>query len=491
MNDRLPYEEQLAQQWNDLPLPDENMAWEDMKRRLEDDDDGGIIPIWLRGCGLWGLLAVVILGLGWWLIRPEKWWNKEQETENVKAINQKAGNHNNRIKADDTIQVIKSADTEKQTGNTGDILKNSSADSSLTRLDTRQKKTVLIKNVDDISVLVSNAQSKRKETSSKQQTAKSGTEKNKRANNKKNQKQTESEQLTISIQQGATNKETGNDLVKVKINPVLAAKDSMDVTTVNTNKTDSVHKIPPDSIQKKAGEQTVKTNQQKKDSSNPKTISFSAGLAMHQLLPVGGQKLTPYNSLGRKASLADYIPSVYGRMYKNGKWFLQMEFRYGAPQYTKEFLYAQQSKLDSVGPLSFTTTTSSKLKKTFYHQLPVTFNYFVLPGWSIGTGIVWNKFVSAISQQEVIRRNNITQQDSLVSNGITSDKNNSAFAKSYFQAVFETQYRWRRFSLGARYSFGLQPYIKFTLPRSVQQEERNRSLQVFLRYELWKSKATR
>jgi hypothetical protein len=55
--------------------------------------------------------------------------------------------------------------------------------------------------------------------------------------------------------------------------------------------------------------------------------------------------------------------------------------------------------------------------------------------------------------------------------------------------VFETQYRWKRFSLGARYSFGLQPYIVFTLPGGTQQRERNKSLQVFLRYEIWKSKA--
>ena len=44
MSDRLPYEEQLVQQWNDLPLPDEDMAWADMKRRLEEDDDDSIIP---------------------------------------------------------------------------------------------------------------------------------------------------------------------------------------------------------------------------------------------------------------------------------------------------------------------------------------------------------------------------------------------------------------------------------------------------------------
>jgi hypothetical protein len=178
-------------------------------------------------------------------------------------------------------------------------------------------------------------------------------------------------------------------------------------------------------------------------------------------------------------------------MYKNDKWFLQLEFRYGAPQYTKDLLYQQNFKNDSIGGVQFTTITASKLKKTFYHQLPLTFNYFILPDWSIGTGVVWNKFVSAVSQEEVNRKNNITQVIDSISNRIITDRNDTLFKKSYFQAVFETQYRWKRFSIGARYSFGLQPYIKFTLPGDIRREERNKSLQIFLRYELWKSKAKR
>ena len=69
MNERLPYEEQIEQQWDDLPLPDETISWEDMKRRLEEGEDNGILPFWLRGCGLWGLLLVVLVGIGWWLYR--------------------------------------------------------------------------------------------------------------------------------------------------------------------------------------------------------------------------------------------------------------------------------------------------------------------------------------------------------------------------------------------------------------------------------------
>src|SRR6266498_4686245 len=83
MNERLPYEEQLVQQLSDLPLPDENMAWADMKGRLEKDDKDRFIPFWLRGCFLWFLFGILLLSLGWWIIRPEKWFKKkktEQET---------------------------------------------------------------------------------------------------------------------------------------------------------------------------------------------------------------------------------------------------------------------------------------------------------------------------------------------------------------------------------------------------------------------------
>ena len=89
MNKKLPYEQKIEDRLADLSLPDEDMAWEDMRKRLEEDDDGGIIPVWLRGCGLWSLLGVVILAVGWWIIRPEKWWNEKQQTENISSSYEK------------------------------------------------------------------------------------------------------------------------------------------------------------------------------------------------------------------------------------------------------------------------------------------------------------------------------------------------------------------------------------------------------------------
>jgi hypothetical protein len=277
-----------------------------------------------------------------------------------------------------------------------------------------------------------------------------------------------------------------------KNDPAVITKDSLAVTLVDPKSIDTTRAVLKDSIRKVNPVERVQEKVSKKDSSKQKSLRFGAGIAMHQLLPLDGQKLTPYNRQGRKGSLADYIPSVYFRMYKNDKWFIQSEFRYGAPQSTKEITYEQINVPDST---QYTTTLSSKLKKTFYHQLPLTFNYFIRPHWSLGAGIVWNKFNSAVYEQELVRRNNVTAQDSIISKNIQRERPDfdsaSVFSKNYLQAVIETQYKWKRLSLGARYSFGLQPYLKFTLPGGTQQHERNQSLQIFLRYELWKSRAKR
>jgi hypothetical protein len=209
-------------------------------------------------------------------------------------------------------------------------------------------------------------------------------------------------------------------------------------------------------------------------------------LALQQQIPIDSQSATPYNASGRKGSLADYIPSVYFRFHKKEKWFFQLEFKYGAPQYTRAIQYYQKAVFDT-GTNSI-TTTSSRLKKTYYHQLPLTFNYHVMKNWTVGTGIVWNRFSSAVTEQSIRRSIQGGPQDSLISYGIIKVRSDSVFARSYFQAVFETQYQWKKISIGARYAFGLEPYIRFTLPGGVRQEEKNSSLQVFLRYQFWKSR---
>ncbi len=478
MSERLPYEDHLKQHWTDLSLPDENSAWEDMRRRLEEDEDRPIIAWWRRGCLLWGLLLLVIFGSGLWLLRDRYFISGDNKKV---TVNKHDEDSNYRRKDSVIIQTIPSDTipgyTERNKGNETDPLK---------------EITVGVQSIPGGNpFLGNNPGSQKKSTPSTHQKdneitntpSKPDADALKSAINstvKKNRVFSKSDKLTS--ENGSTR--TNNPLIirKTDSTGIISVKDSTIIKPP--------HKKEPATSIKSDKQDSLSKSTAKKDSLKKKQLTYSAGISLQQLLPVAGQKTVPYNSQGRKGTLADYIPSIYFRVNKEQKWFIQGEFRYGAPQYTKEVVYKENRREDTSGSQTFTTRSSNTLKKTYYHQLPVTFNYFAAKDWSVGAGLSWNKFVSAISDREVTRRNNSTTIDSVISKGIVREKQDSAsgFAKSYFQGVLESQYKWKRFSFGARYTFGLQPYLKFTLLNGETGKESNRSLQIFLRYDLWQSK---
>lgn len=476
MTEHLPYEEQLSQQWNELPLPDVNMAWADMKRRLDEDDDKPFLPFWLRGCAGWGLLGILLLGLGWWMLRPEKWFKKKQGTEQVNTVIEK----NNKTEKDTVFNKTDTGVTLARNNNDNiPQINGSKKDSNDIEMETglpgkqKIKDNTVTKNETVITTGQGVVNKKKKEktrNNADSLTVKKGVTKNENIlpADKNKQDKPPADSSAIIIETSKPKMDSATNIVKT----VVVADPVRKVDSV-------IKKIQPDMV---AGDKKPK-----KDSVKNKQMIFSAGLGLHQQLPVAGQKWSPYSSSGRKTSLADYIPSVYLRATKPGKWFFQSEFRYGAPQHTKEFTFRQTIVNDTP---QYRTTTSSILKKTYYHQLPISFNYYVLPNWSIGAGMQWNNFYNAIAEREIVRRDNFLQLDSSSGKFIVPINRDSAseFRKSYWQAILQTQYQWKRFTLGARYSFGLQPYINFTLPGGIPQEEKNNSLQLFILFELWKSK---
>jgi hypothetical protein len=52
----------------------------------------------------------------------------------------------------------------------------------------------------------------------------------------------------------------------------------------------------------------------------------------------------------------------------------------------------------------------------------------------------------------------------------------------------QADYQWRKFSFGLRYTRDVQPYIKYTRPDGTVNEEKNQSLQLIVRYRIWKSR---
>ena len=486
MSEKLPYEEKLNQRWDELPLPDEDMAWKDMKRRLdEDDNDKIVVPPPGRGCGMGAFLTgLLLLGGFWFLVRPDKWFKKK---ETVTAQHTTGST------------VPKDSPEEKQDVNKNIEASPEKSNEQSGKTDTTNKKKITKLNESSESISIENGNEQKSEPTVDIKTTEPGSTKNTPGKTKpltpvasaKPNNIKQAEQKDVVNSDDMMNSKSVNLVDTFKTKPVgstikidqLPKQD--DTSTIQKQGTITLR--PADSTVPKIGQPKNETRPSTKKEKEPRPIFFSAGIGLHQQIPIAGQQWTTFGALGRQGILSDYIPSINFRIEKEEGWILQTEFRYGAPQHIKQITYSQQISIDTISQV--VTTNSSSLKKTFYHQVPVTFNYYVLPNWSIGIGFQWNKFYSAVAQRDVSRRNPGTSIDSVISKNIVRVSNDSstALVKSWWQGMIQTQYQWKRFSIGARYSFGLQPYIRFTLLNQPLQEEKNSSLQLFLRYELWRS----
>lgn len=509
MNEERPYKEFPPEQLNDLPLPDEEQSWQGMKQLLDKDDDDRVPPpIWFRGCAGW-IALLGLLGALWLVFRPDQWLDRrEGERQRVERQKEKGGTDEGvtekgegreeirqkverrkdtvLIPADNSNKPVQPGTTETDTqpvpqqeetapGKATDRTKNNTEREKVEGRGQKEKGTVK-RTVQPVK----KGETKKVDTGvpqpgAKQPEVKQGDKKQKPTNT---QQKTPKEKQTIDS--GTVVKQT---VTPQTSSPVTPLRDS----TATAKATDPPKKDP--ALPQAVTDSSTQTSTAKKKEDKEKNYYFSAGLALQQQIPFAGQKANPYDYYGRKGSLADYIPSLYLRFHQDRKWFLQSEFRYGAPQSVKEITYDSFSFTDTGNII--TTTNALQLKKTFFHQLPISFNYFVLPNWSIGAGVMYSRFHSAISEQTVRLRNNQLQRDSLVSQKVVYLKANpdsmSVFTSSQLHALVETQYEWKRFSLGLRYTQGLVPFIRYQEPTGVLREEKNRSLQAFIRFRIWKS----
>jgi hypothetical protein len=242
------------------------------------------------------------------------------------------------------------------------------------------------------------------------------------------------------------------------------------------NDSTTLEKTDKDSIvsEKKTGHEKNKTS----------NFYLAAGLSLHQQLPINGQSLNDYSVNGRKSSFADYLPAIYLRLYKENKWFLQAGFRYSAPQATKELLYRSTTTRDNIRRT--TTIATLRLKKTFYHQLPFSFNYSLFPNFSLGGGGIYSRFESAISEIELKVRNNQTNTETVTRSIINiPPTTDSVYTTSQWHYLLQAEYSWKKWGAGFRYTGGLRPFIRY-IENGIMKKEKNNSLQIFLRYDFLK-----
>ena len=212
----------------------------------------------------------------------------------------------------------------------------------------------------------------------------------------------------------------------------------------------------------------------------PKRRLFSTGIALQHSLPVSGQKPVAYG-YNAGSILADYIPSVWLRYERPKRWFFQGEFIYSAPQLVKEFAYSRQTRPDT----GFTSvTTVLRMKKTFFHQIPLSFNYYIKSTWSLGAGVGYAWLQGAITERDIIRN---TSQGQIIdeSNIVPINRFTDSFLyRSRSFLLFQTEYKWKRLSAGIKFTRDLQSFITYTAPDGRLIDKKNAALSVVLRFRI-------
>ena len=445
MKTKLPYEDALQQQFEDLPLPGENQSWQQMEQLLNKDKKRLLPPFFLQ-YGLLCLLALWFVTVMYFVLRKNEMMNKRLAEKEAAITHVMANNPENinkkseaitESKTKDIISTKEESETKKKvtdndepthqmpnatneenkeklnvkskginkvtkqvltpSGNEGNVsFKQPQSVGKIVASSIKRKvkrkggkaiaKDVLVFSGNGISV-----DSKQAQTFSEAKKAKSkiiiskavATDKITKDNQTINIDQKANEQNEMNLVKNNsgvidngknTNEQKGinNDVQIVSPankQPVIVA-DSLPATGNN------ISTIPITKTEKKDTTTIQKTTTIASAIKIPKGTNgllWSAGVGVQQQIPVGGQMITGYGKTGNTNALADYIPSVYLRMEKSGKWFAQTEFSYGAPQPVNDFSFKRKSVLDN--NLTAITTTTVRLKKTYYHQMPLSFNY--------------------------------------------------------------------------------------------------------------------
>ncbi len=450
----------IDEAWTDLPLPDGDMAWQKMELLLDGDKRRRrVVPFWLWGIVVGGL-AVGSL----WLLSKDEAVTTSSHTKEV-------------VEAKAPVRIERK-EVETKTANQGRTspLQTSTGQTSVS-------KTAIV--LESGSTQVTASTFKRGSTSAKQHLVDKTKAKisltDKWSPQKAHAATFRLTRLTAAAQ--SLSRLSGSDSALVTVYETSADRQTAIGNSLQSNNSPITKTNQTTDSTKKTDTAAVEKPSPKKPSNK---LVWSAGIGLQQAIAVAGQSSSSYNYNGRSASLTDRIPSVYFRLEK-GRWAVQAEALYAAPQPVRSFYFSQQTRYDA-GNTSLQTERFA-IQKLYYHQLPVSINYHLLPNLSVGMGGSYNILAGAVTEQEVTTKNASTGAESTTAQlAPVKGFKDSFLYKTTAGVLLQTDYHLKRLSLGLRYTQNLQPFIKYTRPDGTLMDEKTGVLQAVLRFRLWQSK---
>ena len=509
MNKKLPIEEALEQKLQQIPQPDQEASWQAMKLLLEKEKRRPAFIFRRRNIIL---LLIMLLSAALLL-----WKNSDRMSFNKTASDSIADKgHVNDINSAN-VKSTDSQDRKDVTANT----QTSTTDNSVPTTSAPISSTTVTNNSNNLANITTTGiddnvlpkVKKRKRTNNARMNAsitaamanddqlsgdKENPEKNSYKNKKVRKKASSKASLVINPPSTADKNnpiaDNKNGLANEFNKTSEAAKyTNTDLPSADSNSKEAIvqevvksktEEIKKDSLKLKdtvAASAIIKPDSRKK-----KPIVFSAGIGFKQQIPLSEQKISRYGFNGRNSVVNDYIPSIYFRIEKQRKWFALMEFDFAAPRMNAPLVYSQQTSVNYFAAQQRITTI--QLRKLFYQKIGFSYHYFIKSSWSVGAGFSWSKLYRTISEKNVIIKNLQNQTQQTNTQVLPAAYNDSFLFKSVPAFTLHTNYEWRRFNLGLRWTSDLQPYIKYIRPSGEIVERKDQTLELLLYFRLWKSK---
>ncbi|TDW96486.1 porin family protein [Dinghuibacter silviterrae] len=220
---------------------------------------------------------------------------------------------------------------------------------------------------------------------------------------------------------------------------------------------------------------------------------ITAGIGLNQFFPVGQQVNAHFNAEGTNGTITDYLPVPVLRYFFSRKLYVQVEAQFNTPQYTGKNVLASET-VDSSN-LGGATANSVYIRKLFYFNLPVSIYYSPIKHLYAGVGLEYARLTNGVADFQASQSYGTNgQHDSILYTKIQTFKGDSIYQKlrtHEWRLTGDLNYQWEGFTLGVRYNWSLNKFINVHVSSTQVTQSRNSSLQVYLRYTLWRQKSLR
>ena len=217
-------------------------------------------------------------------------------------------------------------------------------------------------------------------------------------------------------------------------------------------------------------------------------LTFAAGLSMPQSFAIGSQQSPAYGVNAKSGKASDYVPVPFFQYHINNRLFFQTELQFQSPQFTDRLLISQTQH--TMAPANGMLERSIYVEKLYYFNIPLNIYFSPARNFYFGSGIQFSSLLSGVATYQDNRYNNGTLENSYSRvQGFKDDSVAAKLSSSEWRYQLEGNYYFNRFTFGARYNQALNQFVNLQpSPTLPYTQGRNQSFLIYLRYNIWEER---